>query len=128
MIKKKIRHIHIHIMFVTFFKYLNLFLSICYTCYLYWKLRAFLKKEKVSPKVLKMKMVVFFVYSIDFAHPHRSNYQHATGHYYLKSWLGPTSRFCGILLVSTTIFKRVSEPPSKFVGPPTIKFLSLDHF
>jgi len=126
MIKKKIRHIHIHIVFVTFFKYLNLFLSICYTCYLYWKLRSFLKKEKVSPKVLKR--VVFFVCSIDFAHPHRSTYQLATGHCYQKSWLGPTSRFCRVVLVSTTIFKRVSEPPSKFVRPPTIKFLSLDHF
>jgi len=62
MIKKKTIYIHkyINIVFVTFF--LNLFLSICYMCYLYSKLRAFFKREKTSPK--ELEGVIFFIYSI----------------------------------------------------------------
>ncbi|AES97725.1 hypothetical protein MTR_5g059000 [Medicago truncatula] len=33
-----------------------------------------------------------------------------------------TSRFCGVVLDPTTIFKMVSEPPPRSIGPPAIRF------
>ena len=42
---------------------MNLFSSICYMCYLYWKFRVILERKKASPKV--PEHAIFFIYSID---------------------------------------------------------------
>jgi len=60
MIKEKL---DIYVCYTFILIYLNLFLSICYTCYLYRKLRVFLEREKTCPK--KLKWVILFIYCID---------------------------------------------------------------
>ena len=50
--EKKTRHIYIFIscLLLCFLIFKFIFLSICYTCYLYWKLRTFLKRAKDNLK------------------------------------------------------------------------------